>query len=116
MADMADARITRVLFLEVFMSFMDKVKSGFDKAQHEINDFAETTKIKMEISKLQSRKTELFGQIGQQVFALHAKGQAPADVEASCKEIDGLDDQIKAKAEQIAKLNASAPPDAPKTA
>ena len=98
------------------MSFLDKLKSGFDKAQHEINEFAETTKIKMEISKLQSRKTELFGQIGQQVYALHGKGQAPADVEAPCKEIDGLEDQIKAKQEQIAKLAAepaAAPPAEP---
>jgi translation initiation factor IF-3 len=100
------------------MSFLDKLKSGFDKAQHEINEFAETTKIKMEISKLQSRKTELFGQIGQQVYALHAKGQAPADVQAPCEEIDGLEEQIKAKQEQIAKLAADpapapAPPAAP---
>jgi hypothetical protein len=90
----------------IVMSFMDKLKSGFEKAQHEINDFAETTKIRMEISKLQSRKTELFGQIGQTVYGLHAKGLAPSDVQASCKEIDGLEEQIKAKQEQIAQLNA----------
>jgi len=98
------------------MSFMDKVKSGLDKAQHEINEFAETTKIKMEISKLQSRKTELFGQIGQQVYLLHAKSLAPAEVDAACKEVDGLEDQIKAKNEQIAKLSAPAGPETPKTA
>jgi hypothetical protein len=101
---------------EDLMSFLDKIKSGLDKAQHEIGDFAETTKIKMEISKLQSRKNELFGQIGQQIYALHAKGPVPAEVAATCTEIDALDAQIAAKTDQIAKINADAPPDAPKPA
>jgi hypothetical protein len=101
------------------MSFMDKLKSGLDKAQHEINEFAETTKLKMDVSKLQSRKKDLFTQIGQQVYELHVKGQAtPSD--ATCKEIDGIEHEIAAKNEQIAKLGAAPasapPPDAGKPA
>ncbi|HUL73845.1 MAG TPA: hypothetical protein VLT86_12125 [Vicinamibacterales bacterium] len=99
------------------MSFMDKLKSGLDKAQHEINEFAETTKVKMEVSKLQSRKKDLFTQIGQQVYELHVKGQA-TPAESTCTEIDGIEREIAQKNEQIAKLAAApaAPPDAGKPA
>ena len=33
------------------MSFFDKVKSGFDKAAEGVSDFAETTRLKLEVSK-----------------------------------------------------------------
>jgi len=96
------------------MSFMDKLKSGLDKAQHEINDFTETTTLKMAVSKLQSRKKELFTEIGQQVYELHAKGQATPS-EATCKEVDAVEHEIAEKNEQIAKIGAPpAPPDASK--
>jgi len=88
------------------MSFMDKLKSGLDKAQHEINDFAETTKLKMELSKLQGQKKELFTKIGQEVYELHAKGQATPS-EAACKQVDDLERQIADKNEAIAKVNAA---------
>ena len=88
------------------MSFMDKLKSGLDKAQHEINDFAETTKLKMELSKLQGQKKELFTKIGQEVYELHAKGQ-PTPSEATCKQVDDLEHQIAEKNEAIAKVNAA---------
>jgi hypothetical protein len=90
------------------MSFMDKLKSGLDKAQHEINDFAETTKLKMEVSKLETQRKELFTKIGQDVYALHVKGQStPSDT--NCTAIDDLEKQIAEKNEQIAKINAAAP-------
>jgi SMC interacting uncharacterized protein involved in chromosome segregation len=95
------------------MSFMDKLKSGLDKAQHEINDFAETTKLKMELSKLQGQKKELFTKIGQEVYELHAKGQATPS-EATCKQVDDLEHQIAEKNEAIEKVNAAeAKPGAP---
>lgn len=90
------------------MSFMDKLKSGLDKAQHEVNDFAQTTKLKMDVSKLESQKKELFTKIGQEVYALHVKGQATPS-EANCAAIDDLEKQIAEKNEQIAKINAAAP-------
>jgi hypothetical protein len=90
------------------MSFMDKVKTGFDKAKEGLSDFAETTKIKLEINRLESRRSDLFGEIGKRVYALHGQGRAIADVEAPCKEIDGLEQQIKQKNEEIARINAEA--------
>ena len=96
------------------MSFMDKLKSGLDKAQHEINDFTETTTLKMAVSKLQGRKKELFTQIGEQVYELHAKGQATPS-EATCKEVDAIEHEIAEKNAQIAKVGAApAAPDAGK--
>lgn len=89
------------------MSFMDKVKSGFDKAQHEINDFAETTKLKMDVSKLQGQKKDLFTKIGQEVYELHTKGQ-PTPSDATCKQIDELEKQIAEKNVAIAKVGAPA--------
>ena len=88
------------------MSFMDKVKSGFDKAKEGITDLAETTKNKLEINKLESRKSELLGEIGKQVYGLHQQGREIAEVEARCKEIDGLEQQVKEKADEIARINS----------
>ena len=88
------------------MSFMDKVKSGFDKAKEGITYLAETTKIKLEINKLEGRKSELLGEIGKQVYGLHKEGRAIADVEAQGTEIDGLEQQVKAKADEIARINS----------
>ncbi len=87
------------------MSFMDKVKSGLDKAREGVSDLAETTRIKYEISNLTSHKNELFGEIGRQVYALHAQGRPVVEVEAQCKEIDGLEQEIKKKGEEIARIN-----------
>jgi hypothetical protein len=87
------------------MGFMDKVKSGFDKAREGVSDFAETTRIKMDISKLDDRKTELFREIGRQVYAVRAGGQVVEEVESQCNEIDGIEAEIKRKGEEIARIN-----------
>lgn len=87
------------------MSFMDKVKSGFDKAKEGVSDFADTTRLKHEISKLSDHKNELFTEIGKQVFALHTAGHPVADVETQCKAIDDIDQEIKKKADEIVRVN-----------
>lgn len=87
------------------MSFMDKVKSGFDKAKEGVSDFAETTKIKHEISQLTDRKNELFSAIGKKVYDLHTAGQGVAAVEAQCAEIDTIERDIKKKGEEIVRIN-----------
>jgi hypothetical protein len=87
------------------MSFMDKMKSGLDKAREGVTDFAETTRIKHEISKLTDHKNEILGEIGRLVYALHAQGRPVVEVEAQCKEIDGLEQEIKNKGEEIARIN-----------
>jgi predicted transcriptional regulator len=97
------------------MSFFDKVKSGIDRAQHEINEFAATTKLKMEISTLESQKNELFAKIGKEVYEERAKGASASVGEAHCKEIDDLERQVKAKNDEIAKLVTDTSPDTPKT-
>ena len=88
------------------MSFMDKLKTGLDKAQHEINDFTETTKLKMDVSKLQGHKKELFTKIGQEVYELHTKGQTTPSA-ANCQAIDDLEKQIAEKNAAIAKIGAT---------
>lgn len=87
------------------MSFMDKVKSGFDKAKEGVTDLAETTRIRHEIAKLTDRKNELFGEIGKRVYALHTEGHAVAETEAQCAEIDSLEQEIKKKGEEIVRIN-----------
>lgn len=88
------------------MGFMDKVKESFDKAKVEVSDFAETTKIKHEISKLNDRKAALCGEIGHQVYALYGQGRVIAEVEGQCRELHAIDEDIKHKAEEIARINA----------
>lgn len=72
----------------------------------EVSDFAETTKIKHEISKLNDRKAVLCGEIGRQVYALYGQGHAIAEVEGQCRELHAIDEDIKHKAEEIARINA----------
>jgi hypothetical protein len=87
------------------MGLIDKVKEGFDKAKEGVSDLAETTRIKHEIGKLNDRKTVLFGEIGRQIYALHGQGRVIAEVEAQCSEIHTIDDNIKQKGEEIARIN-----------
>jgi len=89
------------------MSFMDKVKQGMDKAKGEVSDFAATTKIKHDISNLNDRKSALFAEIGRQVYALSQQGHVVTEVEAQCHEITALEQQIKEKSEEIARINAA---------
>lgn len=88
------------------MAFIDKVKESFDKAKGGVTDFAETAKIKHEISKLNDRKVALCNEIGHQVYALYGQGRGIAEVEGQCRELHAIDEDIKRKAEEIARINA----------
>jgi predicted nucleic acid-binding Zn-ribbon protein len=87
------------------MSFLDKVKSEFDKAKEGVSDFAETAKIRHEISLLNDRKADLLKQIGQHVYTLAGEGHATPEVEALCQQVAALDKDIKQKGEDIARVN-----------
>lgn len=89
------------------MSFIDKVKQGMDKAKGEVSDLAATTKIRLDISNLNDRKSKLFTEIGRQVYALSQQGHAVSEVEAQCRELVTLDEQIKQKGDEIARINAT---------
>jgi hypothetical protein len=89
------------------MSLMDKVKHGVDKARGEVSDLAATTKIRHDIGNLNDRKLALFTEIGHQVYALCQQGHPVSEVEAQCKEIADLDEQIKQKSDEIARINAA---------
>jgi DNA repair exonuclease SbcCD ATPase subunit len=84
---------------------MDKVKDGFGKAKEGINDFAETTRLRHEISKLSDRKTHLFTEIGQQVYTARTKGDVAAEVDSHIKEIEELDKEIAHLGQEIARIN-----------
>ena len=92
------------------MSFFDKLKTGIDRAAEGVSDFAETTKRKLEINKLNDRKTVLFADMGRQIYALRAQGREFPEVEAKCKEVDGLEQEIKRVEAEVAKINAPAVP------
>lgn len=89
------------------MSFMDKVKQGVEKARGEVSDLAATTKIRLDISNLNDRKSALFGEIGRQVYALSQQGHTVSEVDGQCREITSLDQQIKDKSEEIARINVA---------
>lgn len=93
--------------LEDSMSLMDKMKHGMDKARGEVSDLAATTKIRHDIGNLNDRKSALFTEIGRQVYALCQQGHAVSEVEAQCHEITTLDEQIKQKSDEIARINAA---------
>jgi ArsR family metal-binding transcriptional regulator len=89
------------------MSLMDKVKENFDKAKDGVSEFAETAKVKHEISKLNDRKAVLIGEIGHQVYTLYGQGHIVAEVEAQCREIQTIEEEIKHKGEEIVRINAA---------
>jgi ArsR family metal-binding transcriptional regulator len=89
------------------MSLIDKVKENFDKAKDGVSEFAETAKVKHEISKLHDRKAALVSEIGRQVFTLYGQGHVVAEVEAQCREVQAIDEEIKHKGEEIARINAA---------
>jgi hypothetical protein len=89
------------------MTLMDKVKQGMNKAKGEVSDLATTTKIRHDISNLNDRKSALFAEIGRQVYALCQQGHPVSEVEAQCKEITALEEQIKQKSDEIARINAA---------
>ncbi|HXW55893.1 MAG TPA: hypothetical protein VEJ67_09110 [Candidatus Cybelea sp.] len=89
------------------MTFLDKVKQSVDKARGEVSDLAATTKIRHEIGNLNDRKSALLVEIGRKIYALYQQGQGPAEVETPCRDIAALDEQIKQKSEEIARINAA---------
>ncbi len=89
------------------MSLVDKVKHGMDKAKGEVSDLAATTKIRYDIGNLNDRKAALFTEIGKQMYTLCQQGHAVSEVEAQCREITALDEQIKQKSDEIARINAA---------
>jgi hypothetical protein len=89
------------------MSVLDKIKHGFDKAREEVTELAETTVIKHDIGKLNDRKEVLFTEIGRTVYSLCQQGRAMSEVEAQCREIHALEEEVKHKSEEIARINAA---------
>jgi hypothetical protein len=86
------------------MSLLDKFMGGVEKAKEGVADFAETTRLKRDIATLNDQKAERFLQIGKDAYALYGQGRAVAELEAHCKEIQGLDAEIKKKAEEITRI------------
>ena len=74
-----------------------------------------TTKLKLDINKLNDRKTALFNEIGRQAYALRAQGRGLAEVEAQCTEVDGIDKEIKRIGDEIVKINTEPSREPPKT-
>jgi len=86
------------------MSLLDKVKKGVEKAREEASDLAQTTKIKMEVGKLQGRRTELLTEIGKQVYSISTQGRPVAEVDPQVQEIRKIDEEIarlQAEAERV---------------
>jgi hypothetical protein len=90
------------------MSFFDKLKSGIDMAVEGVSDFAETTKLKLEVNKLNDRKTAVFAEMGKQAYALRASGRGIAELESQAKEVDSLEQEIARVSDVIAKVGAGA--------
>jgi hypothetical protein len=86
------------------MSLMDKFMGGVEKAKEGVADFAETTRLRREIGALNDQKAERLLQIGKDAYALYGQGRTVAELEAHCKEIQGLDADIKKKAEEITRI------------
>ncbi len=86
------------------MSLMDRFKKGVEKAREEAGDLAQTTKLKMEISKLNGRRGQLLTEIGGKVYVLYGQGQTVPEVEGLCQEVRKIEDQVKQMEAEIERV------------
>src|SRR5262245_3890427 len=100
------------------MSFFDRLKKGWERAQEEVGEFTQVTRIRGEISKLREMENAKLVEIGRRVYDQHSQGIPVSGFEAQCQEIDQIEADIKQRQVDIDRIQgaeaaAAAPPGAP---
>jgi hypothetical protein len=91
------------------MSFLDKLKEGLDRAAEEVNEFAQVSKIRLEIGRLQERLSGRFAELGRQLYQKHAAGEPPPDFSPQFEEIARLEEGIRHKQAEVDRIQRDQP-------
>ncbi len=86
------------------MGIMDNVKKGIQKAKDEATELAQVTKLKGEVSRLNSQKRDLFREMGEEVYALYQAHEPIPGFETKCDAAAAISEEIERKDEEIRQL------------
>lgn len=91
--------------------FFDKVKQGINKGVTTVSvrskEALDTTKLKTQIDMLHVQKKERIEELGNVVYVMHLRGGFDEErFRAKCREIEGVDGQIKDKEAEMAQVRA----------
>jgi NADH pyrophosphatase NudC (nudix superfamily) len=93
--------------------FLDKVKQGFGKGVTTVSvkskELLETSKLKSQIAEVQKQKKEALEELGNIVYTMFLKGAFDDErLQAKSMAIAALDEQIKAKENELMETRARA--------
>ncbi len=83
------------------MGWMDGVKKGMKKAKGEAQDLARVTRLRGEVSKLKRDRVALFREMGEEIYAMHRRGESTLGFGSRCQSVEALDESIAAKEAEI---------------
>lgn len=97
--------------------FLDKIKSGADKAAFEADRLRRVSQAQSALRALQNELETQVAAIGQQVLALYDAGTlTQSELLALCPPIDSLREQIVAQGAEVERIRQEKPPEAPSAA
>ena len=88
------------------MGWMDGVKKGMRKAADEAADLAKVARLKSELAKLNRDKSDLFQDMGRELFEMHRRGESIMGFGTKCQSVEALDEAITAKEAEIEHIRA----------
>ncbi len=91
------------------MGFMDSLRRILSRAKEEASDVAQVARIKLDIRSLEGRRDHLFREIGRQVYTMQGEGRGFAAFESACADVARIDEQIRAKEEELRTVRGKAP-------
>lgn len=95
-------------------SFLDKVKSGAERATFEADRLRRVTQAKSALRTLEGELEQQVGALGQQALALYDAGSlTQLELVASCAPIDTLRQKIQDQLDEIERIQQEKPPSEP---
>lgn len=85
------------------------IRRLLSRAREEATGLARTASIKLDIRSLEGRRDHLFRQIGREVYDLRAGGMRYAEFEASCEEIDRVEQTLLERSEELRTIRGKPP-------
>ncbi len=82
----------------------------YRKSREVGSEIIQTARLKKEIVDLESRREEVFIEMGKKVWALYGKGLVKnADLLSFCRDIESIDSEVRAKENEIEEIRARRP-------
>ena len=89
------------------MTLLQRLKEGMEKATEQATALAQTTRIKMEIGRLNDRKNSLLADMGRQVYLMYQQGQTFPGMETLCQRVRETEAEIQQKGVEMERIQAA---------